>query len=324
MGQSPLARPCLQVVYLILGAYIVYVDETWAFENMYELQGWAIRGLIPERIVEEGSSPFYPVAAHHGSKRIIIIGALTENGLLPNSTFINTGGFTSDGDYHKTVNSEMFERWLENLLPQLAQDSDDREVVIVLDNASYHGRTLLSKEAGKKPKRKAEIQKWLSDNDIPFEPGDKVPFLKDLMEQAIEIFELDTTVVDTICDEASKAYGKKFSTLRTPPYHCMLNAIEMFWSQLKHYLRQNTRNKIQDIIRFTNDFCNNFTPLEAQKLFEHVIKEENKFRAIQDQEAIPIPIQIDQDFIRAEVETQLEMLEIDSEESANSDIEDTE
>ena len=41
------------------------------------------------------------------------------------------------------------------------------------------------------------------------------------------------------------AEKKGHAVLRLPPYHCMLNPIELIWSQVKWYVAQN--NKLMDV-----------------------------------------------------------------------------
>ena len=66
-------------------------------------------------------------------------------------------------DYHDDMNKNNFLKWLEEkLIPNLMEPS-----VIIMDNASYHVTQI-----NKPPTMhnlKADIQKWLSDNNITFD-----------------------------------------------------------------------------------------------------------------------------------------------------------
>jgi transposase len=104
-------------------------------------------------------------------------------------------------DYHSEMNAETFEEWLQDkLLPALT--------IIVLDNASYHSRL-----EEKKPTcawRKAQLQTWLQNNNIPFSETDKKDTLLKLCRQNDKS---PVYVVDRVIHEA----GHK--PLRLPPYH---------------------------------------------------------------------------------------------------------
>lgn len=276
---------------------------------MYEKVGWSIHGLNPRSVAEAGYKPFLPVPASRG-KRCIILAALCEAGIVPDSTFIGEGGFTDDGDYHKTMTSAIFEEWLEQrLIPNVAQISGDRKVALVIDNASYHGRTAFSKEFSSKPKKKDDIRAWLDHNSVPYEKTDTVPILKDLMEQAIQELGYDVSVVEEICKHAVRRFGKNFTIVRQPPYHSVFNSIELFWSQMKALIRNEIRpgHKIEDIILMVQQFCDNFTPEKAQNLMAHTAKEEEKFREIYARQEIPI--HVDPQTVRDEIQAPAEFVE---------------
>lgn len=278
---------------------------------MYEKSGWSIAGINPMAAAIEGFRPFFPVAASRG-RRCIILAALCEIGIVPDSTFIGEGGFTDDGDYHKTMTGALFEEWWEHkLIPRVADISGDREIALMIDNASYHGRTLFSKECSCKPTRKDQIRAWLNEHGVPYETSDTVPILKDLMDQAIQELGYDVHVIEEICKTASKNYGKNFIIVRQPPYHSIFNSIEMFWGQMKAFLKKEIRpeHKIADITSMANQFCNYFTPEQAQKLMAHTVKEEEKFRKMYERQEIPI--NVDAAFIREEINAPLEFDEDD-------------
>lgn len=66
-------------------------------------------------------------------KRFIVLHAGSELGFVKDAGIVFSSG-TNSGDYHGSMNGELFEKWLlEQLLPRLEEPS-----VIVLDNAPYH------------------------------------------------------------------------------------------------------------------------------------------------------------------------------------------
>ena len=50
-------------------------------------------------------------------------------------------------------------------------------------------------------------------------------------------------------DEMAKAAGHE--VVRLPPYHCELNPIELAWSQVKHYIKNNNKLFTLTLFRYT-------------------------------------------------------------------------
>ncbi len=97
-----------------------------------------------------------PAVAPTKGRRVIIVHAITEFGAIPGAGFVWRSDTTSeDGDYHRVMTAEKFEEWFKKVLPLfLAEARKHRKthVVVVMDNASYHGRIL---ERDKMPKKSA-------------------------------------------------------------------------------------------------------------------------------------------------------------------------
>lgn len=95
------------------GKVMIYIDESWVFEGMKFERDW-IDPLIKEnpsqlRKKYHTSGPKKPPS--HG-KRSIVIGAVSDKGVLVDSfKFIHTGS-PNVGDYHGEMNSEYFENWI--------------------------------------------------------------------------------------------------------------------------------------------------------------------------------------------------------------------
>jgi flavin reductase (DIM6/NTAB) family NADH-FMN oxidoreductase RutF len=66
-----------------------------------------------------------------------------------------------------------------------------------------------------------------------------------------------------------------------------------------HNLKPN--QKIASVMELTTQFCENFPAEHANKLFQHVEKEENKFREYDRQGREEIPICLDDEFAREEL-----------------------
>lgn len=66
-----------------------------------------------------------------------------------------------------------------------------------------------------------------------------------------------------------------FTTLRLPPYHCDINAIEYVWAELKRYVRNiNPTGDINmtKLFQTTEDAINSISVENWRKYCEHVIK----------------------------------------------------
>ena len=71
-----------------------------------------------------------------------------------------------------------------------------------------------------------------------------------------------------IVDNIAKLAGH--SVLRLPPYHCMLNPIEMVWSQLKQRCRRDNiyTNEPVKVLELIRDVCN--TKMSSKNLENYV------------------------------------------------------
>ena len=75
---------------------------------------------------------------------------------------------SKDGDYHQEMNSVVFLEWFENqLLPALKNPS-----LVVLDNASYHNVKTEDTVCPNISKKKAVLQNYLTQQNIPFSTTD--------------------------------------------------------------------------------------------------------------------------------------------------------
>jgi hypothetical protein len=71
---------------------------------------------------------------------------------------------SKDGDYHQEMNSFIFLEWFENqLMPALKNPS-----LVVLDNASYHNVKTEDTVCPNFSQKKAVLQNYLTQHNIPF------------------------------------------------------------------------------------------------------------------------------------------------------------
>jgi len=88
---------------------------------------------MKKRVNHPPGSPGTFILYNYFLGRLIIVGAGSEHGFVPNSTLIFKAGQCT-GDYHGQMNRDNFIKWLqEKLLPNIPKNS-----VIVFDNAPYH------------------------------------------------------------------------------------------------------------------------------------------------------------------------------------------
>ncbi|XP_037502653.1 uncharacterized protein LOC125756741 [Rhipicephalus sanguineus] len=101
-----------------------------------------------------------------------------------------------------------------------------------MDNAPYHSVQL--EKLPSTSSRKAEIQSWLTQKNIPWSNDQLKPELIQLANQNKHRFS------EYRIDALAKVAGHDI--VRLPPYHCEFNPIEIVWSQVKGYIAANNRS----------------------------------------------------------------------------------
>ena len=86
---------------------------------------------------------------------------------------------SKDGDYHQEINSVVFLEWFENqLMPALKNPS-----LVVLDNASYHNVKTEDTVCQNFSEKKAVLQNYLTQHNIPFSATDTKKVLYEKIKQ---------------------------------------------------------------------------------------------------------------------------------------------
>ena len=136
--------------------------------------------------------------------------------------------------------------------------------MIVIDNASYHSRN--SEDYPISKWRKAQFQKWLSENNISFSP--------DALRSELWILCKRHRVEKTskIVEEIAKRYGHVgHEVLRLTPYHCELNAIELIWGDEKNYVtRENKSMTIEGVEKLFRKRRGEINKEICQNCIQHV------------------------------------------------------
>jgi transposase len=215
------------------GRLIVYLDETWYDTHDVLKKGWV-----------DDSGKCRLITPPSRGKRLIILHACSEHGWVPNSLLISAKNIANcNADYHSDMNHQVFEEWFKNrLLPNLPENS---VIVIVMDNASYHSRQ--DRKLPTKCSKKQEIKDFMLEHKL--EIPDRVT--KSVLLQTIQNSDIDKTKSYAV-DNMAKSLDHTIE--RLPPYYCVLNPIELVWSQLKHRVRKENKtptshSSVVDLVR---------------------------------------------------------------------------
>ena len=124
------------------------------------------------------------------------------------------------------MNSVVFLEWFENpLMPALKNPN-----LVVLDNASYHNVKTEDTVCSNFSQKKAVLQNYLAQHNIPFSATDTKKVLYEKIKQK-------KTPVDYKTDKITNLHGHE--VLRIPVRHCELNPIELIWAQVKGFVAKN-------------------------------------------------------------------------------------
>ena len=139
----------------------------------------------------------------------------------------------------------VFEDWFENTLT--ANLPKERKVVVVMDSAKYHCRFI--EKAPTMNMRKGEMIAVMSKHDI--EIPNPIPTKSVLLEKILIIFKNieKQYTIDCMTERT------RYSVLRLPPYHCILNLKELAWNQLKSHVAHlnaytSKRSKVVNLIQY--------------------------------------------------------------------------
>jgi len=152
------------------------------------------------------------------------------------------------------MNATVFKEWFVDALKLLEEGS-----IIVMDNASYHS-TLLEK-VPRTNWKKADIQQWLADHNVPFRMDEmKAELLSKIeVKNAPRVYEL-----------GSLANEMGHEVIRLPPYHAHYNPIELIWAKIKgEVAKQNKTFKINDVEKLVHEAIENVNVEDWRKCVRH-------------------------------------------------------
>ena len=194
------------------GRNIVYSDETWCNAGHTKKKVWIDTTVKTSRQAFLGGLSTGLKEPSGKGTRLIITHAGTKDGFVPGAAMIFQAK-KNDGDYHGEMNQKVYEDWFRNqLIPNIAPNS-----VIIIDNAPYHSAAI--ELLPRKGWRKDKIQAWLTSKNVPWSSDMIIDELLKLVDPLRPQY--NKKKIDQIAKEAGH------EVLRTPPYHCELNAIEL-------------------------------------------------------------------------------------------------
>ena len=200
-------------------------------------------------------------------ERLIVLHAGSKAGFLKGTDLVWKAK-SSTGDYHDEMNGDNFFKWVkEKLIPHLPPKS-----VLIIDNTPYHN--LQVDKCPTQASRKADIQAWLTRQQIPF--GATLFMLK---AELLQICKQHKPIPSFLLDNIFKDYGH--DCLRLPAYHADLNSIELIWATMKGYIaRRNVSFKMTDVIQLTHDAIAAVTEDDWVSSCRHVEEVERKYADI--------------------------------------------
>jgi transposase len=192
---------------------VFHLDETYVNQGHSVDKAWEDTSI---KTAKQAFSKGYTTGMKSPSgkgKRAIILHVGNENGFLPNAAKVWVSGskVEESPDYHDDMCAETFKTWIKtSVLPNLPPKS-----VLVMDNAKYHCKK--GDGVPNSKSLKADLQYWLTKNDIKFDKKTLKPVLWKMCQANLNAnpkHEIDDIIAEC---------GHK--VLRLPPYHCELNPI---------------------------------------------------------------------------------------------------
>ena len=243
--------------YRAAGKRVYYLDETWVCAGHTTSRKWVDTTVkTAAEALRRGLSFGLQDPTSKGA-RLIIVHIGSDAGFVDGALYMYES--SRGADYHHDMNGEVFEAWLSSVLPELEPGS-----VIVLDNASYHSRK--TEKIPNTSWKKSDIIEWLHGKGVL---SANLSLLKaELLGLVYNLHIEPTYVVDEMIKQSARF------VLRTPPYHCTLNPIEMAWANLKAYIaRRNRTFKLDEAKELFAEAVAQFTPENWRDCVNHVIEQ---------------------------------------------------
>lgn len=218
----------------------IFLDETWIYQNGSQVRMW----------LHEGDFKANPRKVKNEGCRFTVLHAGCNSGFL-NGCSLLLDSKIDHRDYHKSMNGEVFVKWIsDQLIPALS--TFNGKCVIIMDNAPYHS-VVLNKSITLASK-KSDMIDWLKSKNIEYNENSTK---KDLWQIIKPLRESNKIYV---VDQLLQKHGH--NVLRLPPYQCQYNAIELAWAVAKNYYNKHIRSQAsskKDIPNLWQIALNQFT-----------------------------------------------------------------
>jgi len=266
---------------------IVYVDESFVHQHHTRKWGWLRNG-----------DP--TVIADSDGKRLIILHAMTDSGLLAEPDAVPSNWMSEvastaqvvfeevyeDGqdtsDYHNTMTGAKFTNWLQNrLLPAFNSIYPGKKMILVMDNAAYHKARDETWVSTNKSQTKDTLADTLINhgvNSITTGKGTKLPshlFATTACTKADLLAAVKKWLADhpdynrTIVEKLLADKGHRI--VYTPPYSPDLQPIEKLWAFIKQLVaaRATADRSITECRDQVEEAFESVTKMQCNDLVKH-------------------------------------------------------
>lgn len=189
--------------------------------------------------------------------RVVIVHAATDEGFLPKTLLMFKSGWKNDDNRY-------YDKWLRTkLMPNLAENA----VVVVGKNPYFYK---LEEALPTSTSKRSEMETWLIEKRIPFNPGTLKPQLYKTVCAYKDCFK--KYKIDGILAE------KNHPVLRFPAYHPELNPLEMAWTAIKSYVDEKHGAKNVETVKKVVQHKVNAMAEEFRAICQQIKNTEIKYR----------------------------------------------
>ncbi|CAF4698851.1 unnamed protein product [Rotaria sp. Silwood2] len=143
-------------------------------------------------------------------------------------------------------------------------------ITIIIDNASWHREVTDDTKPPQRSWRKQMIANWLNDHNVLY--ADDIS-----KAELLQLVYANLSRKKYKVDEEAKIY--RINILRLPIRHCILNPIELAWTNMKTYIRdRNTKFTLTEVNKVAQEWIDNLDATEATNYVNHVKQYEATFK----------------------------------------------
>lgn len=277
---------------------LVYFDESYIRTRHAARKGWIAHKSIGSNEVK---------GTNNGGERILILHAMTRDGMLEAPGAISTNVLTEEretaefvftmagtdlSDYHDTISGEQILLYFGNrLIPAFKRCYPGRKMYLVLDNASYHviqGKSYITPSTADKKRlagwlapRKRQIEVIRDGKHITFTSDvyglrdskkHPAPTVEELRAACTAAIEADPSINKSEVQKLMDTHG--YGLIYTPPYTPQFQPIELIWGVVKNGVarRASTSRSVDTCREQTEEEFSRITPQIAQACEKHAFR----------------------------------------------------